>query len=92
MRETIHSVHDERGNFRETVIGDAPSSAQVEFDSKGVAKLTVKCYLADERALGEEAAHALETAIFAIAAMLHRHGIQVAGIPASSPDTEGSER
>ena len=79
-RDTRREVYNDHGSFVEHTTGDAPSSAQVEFDSKGVAKLTVKCYFADAATMTLEAAKDLENTILNIAEMLHTHGIQVAGI------------
>ena len=78
-RETIHSVHDDRGNFRETTTGDAPSSVTVSFNAKGVAQLEVKAYYADAATMTLEAAKDLENTILNLVEMLHTHDIQVAG-------------
>ena len=79
-RDTRREVYNDHGSFVETTTGDAPSSAEVSFNARGVAQLTVKCYYPDAKTMAAEAAIDVEEAILNITSILQRHGIQVAGM------------
>ncbi len=86
MTQHTQRQGDHGNNWVETTTGDTHSHAEVSFNAKGMAQISLKFSYDSAVEVIENAAADMEQALNRLAGMLHSHGVEVAGYPPDARD------